>query len=84
MPTYTPKPGQPLTDRQLQILRLAAAGLEYADIAADLYLTEDTVKHHMWRARRKLGAHRGDKLLDLARQRGLIGPQTTGGERDQA
>lgn len=75
MPTYTPKPGQTLSERQLQILRLAATGLEYADIAADLYLTEDTVKNHMWRVRRKLGARRSDKLLDLARQHGLIGQE---------
>lgn len=67
-----PKAGLPPSPREAEVLQMAADGMKYAEIAARLYLTEDTVKNFMWRIRRKLGARRSDNLLDLARQHGLL------------
>ncbi|MGZ4305629.1 MAG: LuxR C-terminal-related transcriptional regulator, partial [Solirubrobacteraceae bacterium] len=43
----TPEPYAPLTSRQLEILRLVAAGLTSAQIAKRLFLAEATVKWHV-------------------------------------
>lgn len=45
----------PLTDRELEILRLVAEGYTNGRIAADLWVTEQTVKFHLSNTYRKLG-----------------------------
>ena len=45
----------PLTDRELEILRLAAAGNTNSQIARELWVTEQTVKFHLSNTYRKLG-----------------------------
>jgi DNA-binding NarL/FixJ family response regulator len=45
----------PLTDRELEILRLAAHGHTNCRIAAELSVTEQTVKFHLTNTYRKLG-----------------------------
>ena len=44
-----------LTDRELEILRLVASGMSNARIAAQLWVTEQTVKFHLSNTYRKLG-----------------------------
>jgi DNA-binding NarL/FixJ family response regulator len=44
-----------LTDRELEILQLVASGLSNARIAAQLWVTEQTVKFHLSNTYRKLG-----------------------------
>ena len=44
-----------LTERELEILRLVASGLSNARIAAQLWVTEQTVKFHLSNTYRKLG-----------------------------
>jgi DNA-binding CsgD family transcriptional regulator len=43
----TPDPGHGLTKRELQVLRLVAAGRTNKAIAADLYLSERTIERHL-------------------------------------
>jgi DNA-binding NarL/FixJ family response regulator len=45
-----------LTQRELEVLGLVAAGRRNADIAAALHLSEKTVAHHVSACLRKLGA----------------------------
>ena len=58
-----------LTVRELEILRLVAAGLSNGRIAGQLWVTEQTVKFHLSNVYRKLGArepHRGGALRPRA------------------
>jgi DNA-binding CsgD family transcriptional regulator len=48
---------EPLTDRELEILRLAATGMSVEGIGRRLYLSRNTVKSHLAHAYAKLGAH---------------------------
>ena len=45
----------PLTDRELEILRLVAEGYTNGRIARELWVTEQTVKFHLSNTYRKLG-----------------------------
>jgi len=49
-------PQSPLTDRELQVLRLTAQALTNAQIGSRLYIAEATVKRHLTRIYAKLGA----------------------------
>jgi DNA-binding CsgD family transcriptional regulator len=48
--------GDPLSDRELEVLGLVAQGLPSAEIGARLFITEDTVKTHLRRISKRLGA----------------------------
>ena len=61
-----------LTDRQRQVLRLAGDGASGADIAAELQLSEGTVRNYLSEAISKLGASNRVEAARLARQRGWL------------
>jgi DNA-binding NarL/FixJ family response regulator len=64
----------PLSPRELDVLRGVARALSNAQLAAELFITESTVKRHLTNIYAKLGAaSRVDALLK-ARAAGLIGP----------
>lgn len=48
--------GQELSEREVTVLRLLAAGLSRGQIAAELYVSPNTVKSHVGRIYTKLGA----------------------------
>ncbi len=59
-----------LTPRERDVLRLLADGLEYADIAARLYLSPETVRVHVRKAVEKLDANsRTHAVAEAIRQR---------------
>ena len=63
---------EPLTERELQVLRHVSGMLTTAEIASELYISTNTVKAHIKHACHKLAAaHRGDAVR-RARQLQLI------------
>ena len=62
----------PLSDRQRQVLRLAGDGKSGADIAAELRLSEGTVRNYLSEAIGKLGASNRVEAARLARRRGWL------------
>ena len=70
-----PEPPQvpsPLTKRQEQVLGLLAAGMRARAIAAELHLSEATVRNHLRGIRRELGVSSQVEGLARARQLGLV------------
>lgn len=62
----------PLTDRERQVLRLAAEGLPSARIAAELHLSEGTVRNYLSEVISKLGAENRVEAARIARQKGWL------------
>ncbi len=62
----------PLTDRERQVLRLAGEGLSGARIAAELHLSEGTVRNYLSEAIHKLGAANRIEAARFARRQGWL------------
>ena len=62
----------PLTDRERQVLRLAADGEAGADIAEKLELSEGTVRNYLSEAISKLGAKNRVEAARIARVKGWL------------
>lgn len=65
-------PGEPLTAREQQVLRLVADGLTNRDIAQRLGISENTVKNHLKNILAKLHAENRTQLVRFALERGLL------------
>ena len=61
-----------ITPRELEILELIAAGLSNKEIAARVYVSENTVKTHSSRVFDKLGARRRTQAVQRGRELRLI------------
>lgn len=62
----------PLTDRERDVLRLAADGHPNAELAARLHLAEGTVRNYLSNTIAKLGARNRTDAVRLAQERGLL------------
>ncbi|WP_167979046.1 helix-turn-helix domain-containing protein [Lentzea indica] len=58
-------PLKDLTPQEVQVVRLAAAGLSNKEIGAQLFLSPRTIGHHLYRAYPKLGVTRRIELVQL-------------------
>jgi len=67
-----PPPAQPLSGRELEVLRLLARGQSNAEIAAQLDLTEVTVRTHSSRILAKLGVANRVQAALYALRTGLV------------
>ena len=64
--------GEPLTERELEVLRLLQSSLNLGEIAGELYVSHNTVKTHTRALYRKLGARSRTEAVRLARERLLV------------
>ncbi|WP_399930769.1 response regulator transcription factor [Streptomyces kanamyceticus] len=62
----------PLTERETEVLRLAADGAEAAEIAARLYLSVGTVRNYLTSSVVKLGARNRLDAVRIAREAGWV------------
>jgi two-component system response regulator DesR len=62
----------PLTDRERQVLRLAGQGYSSLDIAAELGLSDGTVRNYLSEAISKLGVSNRIEASRLAREKGWL------------
>ena len=60
-----------LTERETEVLRLVAKGLEYKQIAERLFLSHRTVQNHVQNTLRKLQLHNRVQLVRYAIEQGL-------------
>ncbi|BDV31594.1 LuxR C-terminal-related transcriptional regulator [Microbacterium terricola] len=65
-------PQASLSSRELQVLELVASGHSNTDIAAELFVSETTVKSHLAHIFTKLGVASRTAAVSTARQRGIL------------
>ena len=61
-----------LSKRQKQLILMLDRGLSNRDIAAELSISEHTVKVHLWRLFRRIGVKSRTQTLHFARAHGLL------------
>jgi two-component system, NarL family, nitrate/nitrite response regulator NarL len=64
--------GFQLTDRELEVLRLLAEGLEQDGIARELFISPKTVSTHIQRILTKLGVHSRAQAIAVAYRENLV------------
>ncbi len=68
----TPGTETKLSKRQKQLILMLDRGMSNRDIAAELDISEHTVKVHLWRLFRRLGVKSRTQTLHYARTHGLL------------
>lgn len=63
---------EPLSDREIELLRLIASGASNKEIAESLFITEGTVKNHITHILGKLGVRDRTQAVLKAKEIGLI------------
>jgi DNA-binding NarL/FixJ family response regulator len=85
-------PAPKLTDREMEVLRLVARGMNNRDIAKELFISENTVKNHVRNILEKLQIHSRmeavmiavrEKLIEISLFTGGRGRPVSGPERPQ-
>lgn len=62
-----------LSEREREVLALIAQGLKYKEVAAQLFLSERTIKYHMGQILERLHLKNRAQVVEYARRTGLAG-----------
>jgi LuxR family maltose regulon positive regulatory protein len=82
--TPASRPGQvepltlPLTDTEVRVLRYLPTNLRAPEIAAELFVSINTVRTHLRHLYAKLGVNGRTDAVERARQLGLLSPSRGG------
>jgi LuxR family maltose regulon positive regulatory protein len=76
---YHPELVEPITAREMEVLRLIAVGLTNREIANELFISVSTVKRHVTNLYGKLGVATRTKALQESRRLGLLAPPVAHG-----
>ncbi len=63
---------EPLSERELEVLRLLTTRLSSTEIGRELYISTNTVRTHIKHIYGKLGVHRRQEAIQRARELGLL------------
>jgi DNA-binding NarL/FixJ family response regulator len=66
------EPGSPISDREREVLSLIAQGRSNREVAAELFISEATVKTHLLHVYDKLGVNDRAAAVAVGFQRGLL------------
>lgn len=72
VPAKAPEPVEPLSEREIEVLRLIATGLSNADAGKRLFIAPSTVKKHLENIYSKLGTRNRTQAIARAREAGLL------------
>jgi two-component system NarL family response regulator len=64
--------GPPLSEREVEVLRLVAVRMTNKEIASALFITEGTVKTHLNSVHEKLGVRDRTEAVMVALRRGML------------
>lgn len=71
-PQSSPELAEPLSDREIEVLRLVATGASNKEIATTLFIAEGTAKNHLTSIFGKLGVRDRTQAVFKARELGLV------------
>jgi LuxR family maltose regulon positive regulatory protein len=63
---------EPLSDRELEVLRLMAAGLKYKEVAERLVISLNTVRHHTRNIYSRLNVNSRAQAISKAKELNLL------------
>jgi LuxR family maltose regulon positive regulatory protein len=63
---------EPLSERELDVLRMLLTDLSSTEIAEELYISKNTVRSHIGHIYDKLGVHSREEAVQQARALGLL------------
>nr|WSX50960.1 response regulator transcription factor [Streptomyces sp. NBC_00974] len=69
-----PRAAHPLTEREVEIVRLVAKGHTNAEIGAELFISAGTAKTHVANVQAKLGVRNRVGIATWAWEHGVVGP----------
>jgi len=75
---------EPLSDSEIRVLRYLPTNLSGPEIAAELYVSLNTVRTHLRHVYAKLGTHRRTEAVARARALGLLAPSPHRGQATRA
>jgi len=67
-------PAEPLSESELRVLRYLPTNLHASEIAAELFVSLNTIRTHMRNVYLKLGVHSRADAVERARELGLLSP----------